>query len=190
MNPRYIKRCDSVSSFSRIIPVDEIADTRVSDPHELNQRLAPNGIEATPWAASDMPQGTTFLALRLSPCTGAAAAEAAVRSLQTAHPVLLAHIHAASTSSPILAFPISSAPQPPSLPIHLRLTLTPSSSTSSTETRGRRPSRGLTATNRFFHLLMALVGNLLRCLRVKSEIKSVTPDTAFRFNSKDFVIFI
>jgi hypothetical protein len=32
---------------------------------------------------------------------------------------------------------------------------------------------------------MALVGNLISCLRVKSETKSVTPDTAFRFNSKD-----
>jgi hypothetical protein len=32
---------------------------------------------------------------------------------------------------------------------------------------------------------MALVGNLLSYLRVKSETESVTPDTAFRFNSKD-----
>jgi hypothetical protein len=93
-----------------------IADTRVSDPHELNQHLAPDGIEATPWAASDTPQGTTFLELRLSPRTGAAAAEAAVRSLQAAHPVLLAHIRAASTSSPTLAFPISSAHQLPFAP--------------------------------------------------------------------------
>lgn len=55
--------------------------------------------------------GTTLLALRLSPRTGAAtAAETAVRSLQTAHPVLRAHLRAASTSSPTLAFPASSAP--------------------------------------------------------------------------------
>ena len=39
-----------------------------------------------------------------------AAAQAAVRSLQSAHPVLRAHIRAASTSSPTLAFP-SPAPQ-------------------------------------------------------------------------------
>jgi hypothetical protein len=32
---------------------------------------------------------------------------------------------------------------------------------------------------------MALVGNLVSCLWAKSETKSVTPDTAFRFNSKD-----
>jgi hypothetical protein len=34
---------------------------------------------------------------------------------------------------------------------------------------------------------MALVGNFVSCLRTKSEIESVTPDTAFRFNSKDNV---
>jgi hypothetical protein len=39
--------------------------------------------------------------------------------------------------------------------------------------------------NFFFDLLVALVGNLVFCLRAKSETKSVTPDTAFRFNSKD-----
>jgi hypothetical protein len=54
--------------------------------------------------------GTTLLALRISPRAGAAAAEAAVRSLQAAHPVLRAHLRAASTSSPTLAFPASSAP--------------------------------------------------------------------------------
>jgi hypothetical protein len=32
---------------------------------------------------------------------------------------------------------------------------------------------------------MALVGNLVSYLRAKSETESVTPDTAFRFNSKD-----
>jgi hypothetical protein len=32
---------------------------------------------------------------------------------------------------------------------------------------------------------MALVGNMVSCLRIKSETESVTPDTAFRFNSKD-----
>jgi hypothetical protein len=32
---------------------------------------------------------------------------------------------------------------------------------------------------------MALVGNLVSYLRAKSESESVTPDTAFRFNSKD-----
>jgi hypothetical protein len=37
----------------------------------------------------------------------------------------------------------------------------------------------------FFDLLMAVVDNFMSCLRVKSETKSVTPDTAFRFNSKD-----
>jgi hypothetical protein len=37
----------------------------------------------------------------------------------------------------------------------------------------------------FFDLLMAVVGNFMSCLRVKSETKSVTPNTAFRFNSKD-----
>jgi hypothetical protein len=34
-------------------------------------------------------------------------------------------------------------------------------------------------------LLVALVGNLVSYLRTKSEFESVTPDTAFRFNSKD-----
>jgi hypothetical protein len=32
---------------------------------------------------------------------------------------------------------------------------------------------------------MALVGNLVSYLRAKSETKNVTPDTVFRFNSKD-----
>jgi hypothetical protein len=32
---------------------------------------------------------------------------------------------------------------------------------------------------------MTLVGNLVSYLRVKSETENVTPDTAFRFNSKD-----
>jgi hypothetical protein len=41
----------------------------------------------------------------------------------------------------------------------------------------------------FFYLLVALVGNLVFCLRAKSESESVTPDTGFRFNSKDIVIF-
>ncbi|CAM0883679.1 unnamed protein product [Alopecurus aequalis] len=59
--------------------------------------------------------GTTLLALRL-PRGRTAAAEAAVRSLQAAHPVLRAHLRAASTSSPTLAFPASSAPQPPLAP--------------------------------------------------------------------------
>jgi hypothetical protein len=34
---------------------------------------------------------------------------------------------------------------------------------------------------------MALVGNLVSCLWTKSETKSMTSDTAFRFNSKDNV---
>jgi hypothetical protein len=33
---------------------------------------------------------------------------------------------------------------------------------------------------------MALVGNLICYLRTKSETENVTPDTAFRFNSKDY----
>jgi hypothetical protein len=32
---------------------------------------------------------------------------------------------------------------------------------------------------------MALVGNLVFYLRAKSETESVTPDTAFHFNSKE-----
>ena len=56
--------------------------------------------------------GTTLLALRLARGGTATRAEAAVRSLQAAHPVLRAHLRAASTSSPTLAFPAtSSAPQ-------------------------------------------------------------------------------
>jgi hypothetical protein len=43
--------------------------------------------------------------------------------------------------------------------------------------------------NIFFDLLVALVGNLVFCLRAKSETKSVTPDTAFCFNSKDSFVF-
>jgi hypothetical protein len=35
---------------------------------------------------------------------------------------------------------------------------------------------------------MVLVGNLVSYLRVKSESESVTPDTAFCFNSKDMHI--
>uniref|UniRef100_A0A453FZI5 Condensation domain-containing protein n=1 Tax=Aegilops tauschii subsp. strangulata TaxID=200361 RepID=A0A453FZI5_AEGTS len=63
--------------------------------------------------------GTTLLALRLTR-GGGAAAQAAVRSLQSAHPVLRAHIRAASTSSPTLAFPspapeLALAPQPSAL---------------------------------------------------------------------------
>jgi hypothetical protein len=38
--------------------------------------------------------------------------------------------------------------------------------------------------------LMALVGNLVFCLWEKSEIESMTPNTAFRFNSKDNSICI
>jgi hypothetical protein len=34
---------------------------------------------------------------------------------------------------------------------------------------------------------MVLVGNLVSCLMVKTETESVTPDTAFRFNSKDLL---
>ncbi|KAM0917178.1 hypothetical protein ACQ4PT_009619 [Festuca glaucescens] len=52
---------------------------------------------------------TAILALRLSR-VDAAAAEAAVRSLQTAHPVLRANLRG-SPSSPTLAFPPSSSPQ-------------------------------------------------------------------------------
>jgi hypothetical protein len=37
-------------------------------------------------------------------------------------------------------------------------------------------------------LLVALVGNLVSYLRTKLEFESVTPDTAFRFNSKDVEI--
>jgi hypothetical protein len=33
---------------------------------------------------------------------------------------------------------------------------------------------------------MALVGNFVSSLKVKSETESVTPDTGFRFNSKDW----
>ncbi|KAL6614123.1 hypothetical protein ACP70R_036393 [Stipagrostis hirtigluma subsp. patula] len=63
--------------------------------------------------------GTTLLAVRLSPgaAAGAAAAtklQAALRSLQNAHPVLRAHIRA-SPSGPTLAFP--SAAPPPLLPL-------------------------------------------------------------------------
>jgi hypothetical protein len=42
--------------------------------------------------------------------------------------------------------------------------------------------------NSFFYLLVALVGNLMSYLWAKSETKSLTPDTAFRFNSKDIQI--
>jgi hypothetical protein len=37
---------------------------------------------------------------------------------------------------------------------------------------------------------VVLVGNLVSYLRAKSEIESVTPDTAFRFNSKDVYVLI
>jgi hypothetical protein len=40
-------------------------------------------------------------------------------------------------------------------------------------------------TKCFFYLLVALVGKLMFYLRLKLETKSVTPDTTFRFNSKD-----
>jgi hypothetical protein len=36
-----------------------------------------------------------------------------------------------------------------------------------------------------FDLLVVVVGNLVSCLRAKSESESVIPDTAFRFNSKE-----
>jgi hypothetical protein len=43
-------------------------------------------------------------------------------------------------------------------------------------------------TNRFSDLLVVLVDNLVSYLKIKLEIESVTPDTAFRFNSKDSVV--
>jgi hypothetical protein len=53
--------------------------------------------------------------------------------------------------------------------------------------RGGRRQGGKDANNNesFFNLLMVLVGNLVSCLRAKSEIKNVTSNTAFYFNSKD-----
>jgi hypothetical protein len=36
-----------------------------------------------------------------------------------------------------------------------------------------------------FNLLVAVVGNLVFCIRAKLETESVTPDTNFSFNSKD-----
>uniref|UniRef100_A0A453FZJ1 Phthiocerol/phthiodiolone dimycocerosyl transferase C-terminal domain-containing protein n=1 Tax=Aegilops tauschii subsp. strangulata TaxID=200361 RepID=A0A453FZJ1_AEGTS len=64
--------------------------------------------------------GATLIALRLS--RGGAAAEAAVRALQSAHPVLRAHLRGPA-SSPTLAFPSSApqlrlAPQPCALDFH------------------------------------------------------------------------
>lgn len=64
--------------------------------------------------------GTSVIALRLS--RGGAAAEAAVRALQNAHPVLRAHLRG-TPSSPTLAFPssapqLSLAPQPSVLDFH------------------------------------------------------------------------
>ncbi|KAL6840276.1 hypothetical protein ACP4OV_030086 [Aristida adscensionis] len=59
--------------------------------------------------------GTTLLALRLAPRATAAAAatiQAALRSLQSAHPVLGARIRAAA-SGPTLAFPSAPPPAPP-----------------------------------------------------------------------------
>jgi hypothetical protein len=38
---------------------------------------------------------------------------------------------------------------------------------------------------RFFNLLIALVGNMVSRLRIKSKTENMTPDTAFRFNSKN-----
>jgi hypothetical protein len=37
---------------------------------------------------------------------------------------------------------------------------------------------------------VAVVGNLVSYLRAKLESKSVTPDTAFRFNSKDAYVIL
>uniref|UniRef100_A0A3B6ENV5 Phthiocerol/phthiodiolone dimycocerosyl transferase C-terminal domain-containing protein n=2 Tax=Triticum aestivum TaxID=4565 RepID=A0A3B6ENV5_WHEAT len=64
--------------------------------------------------------GTTLIALRLS--RGGAAAKAAVRALQNAHPVLRAHLRGPA-SSPTLAFPSAApqlrlAPQPCALDFH------------------------------------------------------------------------
>ncbi|CAM0883693.1 unnamed protein product [Alopecurus aequalis] len=67
------------------------------------------GTEYTCCRAAPGGTGTALHALRLSR-VGTAAAEAAVRSLQTAHPVLRAHL-CGSSSSPTLAFPPSSSPQ-------------------------------------------------------------------------------
>ncbi|CAM0913666.1 unnamed protein product [Alopecurus aequalis] len=80
------------------------------------------GTEYTFCRAAPGGTGTSILALRLSR-VGTAAAEAAVRSLQTAHPVLRAHLRG-SPSSPTLAFPpasspqLSLAPQPSALDFH------------------------------------------------------------------------
>lgn len=101
--------------------MDQPTSTELGDAAEWRTR-APGGTEYSWCRAVPGGTGTTLLALHLSrgaAAEAAAAAQAALRSLQDAHPVLRARLRA-SPSGPTLAFP-SPAP-PPGPPL---LTLAP-----------------------------------------------------------------
>jgi hypothetical protein len=80
---------------------------------------APGGTEYSWCRAVPGGTGTTLLALHLTrgrAAESAAAAQAALRSLQNAHPVLRGRIRTAP-SGPTLAFPSTAPPPPPLLPL-------------------------------------------------------------------------
>ncbi|KAK8454101.1 hypothetical protein SEVIR_5G395900v4 [Setaria viridis] len=87
---------------------------------ELEWRTrAPGGTEYSWCRAVPGGTGTTLLAFRLSrggAAESAAAAQAALRSLQNAHPVLRGRLRT-TPSGPTLAFPSAALPPPPLLPL-------------------------------------------------------------------------
>jgi hypothetical protein len=93
-------------------PANGSAGAELDDAAEWRTR-APGGTEYSWLRAVPGGTGTTLLALRLS---RGDAAQAALRSLRNAHPVLRARLRT-SPSGPTLAFPDPAAPPAPSLPL-------------------------------------------------------------------------
>lgn len=96
-------------------PANGSAGAELDDAAEWRTR-APGGTEYSCLRAVPGGTGTTLLALRLSRGDAAEAAQAALRSLRNAHPVLRARLRT-SPSGPTLAFPDPAAPPAPSLPL-------------------------------------------------------------------------
>lgn len=96
-------------------PANGSAGAELDDAAEWRTR-APGGTEYSWLRAVPGGTGTTLLALRLSRGDAAEAAQAALRSLRNAHPVLRARLRT-SPSGPTLAFPDPAAPPAPSLPL-------------------------------------------------------------------------
>ena len=98
-------------------PASGGAGAELDDAAEWRTR-APGGTEYSWCRAVPGGTGTTLLALRLARGADAAAeaAQAALRSLQNAHPVLRARIRT-TPSGPTLAFPPAAPTPPPRLPL-------------------------------------------------------------------------